>query len=128
MATPRRCHPIVDERKSSVLGRFIAVYSSQDLAALIYDFEPEPIEFVLVHDLSAGLLCLIDGLGQVANLDAYGVSSDMIIEVHVKEVAGHRARPVQNTKTSYADARIGNDDRLRTVMIGKLATSLTVSL
>ncbi len=46
-----------------------------------------------MHDFGARLLCLVDSFSQVSDLNAYRVASNVVIKVHVEEVAGHRRAP-----------------------------------
>jgi hypothetical protein len=57
---------------------------------LIDDFKPESDEFVLGHDFGARLPCLVNCVSQVIDLNANGVARNVMINVHVEEVAGHR--------------------------------------
>jgi len=76
----------------------------EDQPTLIDDFQPEPGEFVLVHDLGARLPCLVDGFNQVSDLNPYGVARNMMIKVHMEEVAGHRRAPERKETECSADA------------------------
>jgi hypothetical protein len=85
-----------------------------------------------MHDLGARLPCLVDGFSQVGDLKTYGVSRDVIIKVHIEEVAGHR-RASAYGKSCCADAGKADrwscrKNRLRSVMIGNQAATVPVSL
>ncbi len=67
----------------------------QDASALIHDFEPKLIEGFFIHDFSPSFFCFCDGVVQVGDLDTDGVSCDVAIEVHVKEISRHRRRKRQ---------------------------------
>jgi hypothetical protein len=43
-----------------------------------------------MHDLGARLVSLVDGFNQVSDLNADGVARNVMIKVHIEEVAGHR--------------------------------------
>jgi hypothetical protein len=72
----------------------------QDKSTLINDLKPEVDEIVLMHDLGARLSCLVNGFNQVGDLNAYRISRNVIVKVHVEEVAGHRRAPRRMNKHS----------------------------